>query len=131
MNPHSTLKYVTITLALSLLSACGGGGTPAPTTPTPAAANTGVVTYFTALTTALPITFQFDGSAVVSGTLSSAMPKVGTVTTAPVCGSNSASAFSKTLTVGVHNKNVVSVPLNLVWTPTVNVTPGCTLIELI
>lgn len=131
MNPHSILKHLTITLALSLLSACGGGGTPAPTTPTPAASNTGVVTYFTALTTALPITFSFDGSATISGTLSSAMPVTAFGTTAPVCGSNSASAFSKTLTVGVHNKHVVSVPLGVVWTPTVNVTPGCTLIELI
>ena len=127
------LKSAAVITAIALLSACGGGATPATsTTTTPApSATTGIVTYYTARVADLPIDFSFDGSPTISGSITAASTKVGAVTSAPLCGSTSATAFSKVLTIGVHNKNVVSRFTGLVWTPTVTVNPGCTLIELI
>lgn len=125
-------KRAAVILSISLLAACGGG-TPAASnnnTPPPSA-TTGIVTYYTARVADLPIDLSFDGSPTISGSITAASTKVGAVTSAPLCGSNSATTFSKVLTIGVHNKNVVSRFTGLVWTPTVTVNLGCTLIELI
>jgi hypothetical protein len=127
-------KRASLVLSIALLSACGGGGSGGNTgnlAPAPAATGTtGTVTYFTTNSTYVPISLSFDNSPAPSGTITAAFVPVG-ANTLPVCGTTSASAFSKTLTLGTHNKNVVSPTAGLVWTPTVNVVAGCSLIQLL
>lgn len=125
-------KRAAVVLSIALLSACGGGGggNTGNNPPATAAATTGTVTYFTTNSTYVPISLSFDNNPAPSGTISTAFVPAGT-STAPVCGTTSATAFSKTLTLGTHNKNVVSPTANVIWAPTVNVVAGCTLIQLV
>jgi hypothetical protein len=116
-------KRAAVVLSIALLSACGGGGTGTPTAaPAPAAATTtGTITYWTALSAQVPISFVIDGAA--AGTLSSA------TATAPTCGNAGALGLTKILTLGTHTKTATGQ--TLIWPANVNVTAGCTLIQLV